>query len=197
MNQTGSQIVRCTRCGAKNKIPETKTGVGAKCGKCGSPLHGEPETPRGNGSVTIRCTACRAKNRMPAGKIESAPKCGKCKAPLETGALFNAAPVMTTDGNFDQTVLNSPLPVLLYCWSANCPSCQMAGPMIDQFAAESKGRVRVAKLNVEHNPGIASRYNVMGVPFLFIFDNGQLKESMPGGIPRHELMMKMARYLYN
>ena len=69
--------------------------------------------------------------------------------------------------------------------------------MIDQFAADSKGRVRVAKLNVEQNPGIASRYNVMGVPFLFIFDSGRLKESLPGGLPRHEIMMKMSRYLYN
>jgi thioredoxin-like negative regulator of GroEL len=71
----------------------------------------------------------------------------------------------------------------------------MAGPIVDQFAADSKGRVRVAKLNIESSPGVASRYNVMGVPFLFIFENGQLKESLPGAIPKHEIMMKMARYL--
>jgi len=197
MSPTGSQIIRCIECGAKNRIPDAKIGSAAKCGKCGAPLHAEPESPHGNGSVTIRCTGCRAKNRIPVAKLDSEPKCGKCKVPLDTRVLSNGAPVMTTDGNFDQTVLNSPLPVLLYCWSANCPTCRMTGPMIDQFAAESKGRVRVAKLNVEVNPGVASRYNVLGVPFLFIFDNGQLKESMPGAIPKHEMMMKMARYLYN
>lgn len=148
-------------------------------------------------SRIIRCTGCGAKNRMPAEKIGASAKCGKCKAPLETQALFKGNPVMTTDDNFDQIVLNSPLPVLLYCWSANCPTCRMTGPMVDQFAAESKGRVRVAKVNVEANPGVASRYNVMGVPFLFIFDNGQLKESIPGAISKHEMMMKVGRYLYN
>ena len=145
----------------------------------------------------VRCAGCGVKNRIPESKDAAAAKCGKCRAPLETRSLSNGTPVMAADGNFDETVLKSPLPVLLYCWSANCPTCRMTGPMIDQFAVESKGRVRVAKLNVEANPGTASRYNVMGVPFLFIFDNGRLKESMPGALPKHEVMMKMARYLYD
>jgi thioredoxin-like negative regulator of GroEL len=71
----------------------------------------------------------------------------------------------------------------------------MTGPIVDQFAAESKGRVRVAKINVENSPSVASRYNVLGVPYLLIFDNGQLKESLPGAVPKHEIMMRMARYL--
>ena len=197
MNQTESRIIRCTGCGAKNRMPEEKIGASAKCGKCGAQLNTDSSREHGHATLTIRCTACRAKNRLPGDKIEEAAKCGKCKAPLETQALFKGNPVMTTDANFDQVVLNSPLPVLLYCWSANCPTCRMTGPMVDQFAAESKGRVRVAKVNVEANPGVASRYNVMGVPFLFIFDNGQLKESIPGAIPKHEMMMKVGRYLYN
>jgi len=197
MNQTESRIIRCTGCGAKNRILAEKIGASAKCGKCGAQLNTDAGRENGHATLTIRCTACRAKNRLPADKIEGAAKCGKCKAPLETQALFKGNPVTTTDGNFDQIVLNSPLPVLLYCWSTNCPTCRMTGPIVDQFAVESKGRVRVAKVNVEANPGVASRYNVMGVPFLFIFDNGQLKESIPGAIPKHEMMMKVGRYLYN
>jgi thioredoxin 2 len=178
-------------------MPAEKIDASAKCGKCGVRLKKEKGRENGHGTLTIRCTACRAKNRLPADRIEGAATCGKCKAPLETQALFKGNTVMASDGNFDQIVLNSPLPVLLYCWSANCPTCRMTGPIVDQFAAESKGRVRVAKVNVEANPKIASRYNVMGVPFLFIFDNGQLKESLPGAIPKHEMMMKVGRYLYN
>jgi thioredoxin-like negative regulator of GroEL len=68
-------------------------------------------------------------------------------------------------------------------------------PIIDQFAVESKGKVRVGKLNVDASPMLASKYNIMSVPFLFIFDNGQMKESMPGGLQKHDMMMKMAPYI--
>ena len=195
MNQAGSHIVQCVKCRAKNRIPRARVGSAATCGKCGEPLGTDPDHSDRPDTLSIRCTTCRTKNRIPADKIRGTAKCGKCKAALETGELFTGRPVMTTDGNFETVVLNSPLPVLLYCWSPGCPACRMAGPIVDQFAAESKGRVRVAKLNVEANPGVASRYNVMGVPFLFIFDNGQLKESLPGALPKHEIMIKMAKYL--
>jgi thioredoxin-like negative regulator of GroEL len=68
-------------------------------------------------------------------------------------------------------------------------------PIIDQFAVESKGKVRVGKLNVDASPMLASKYNIMSVPFLFIFYNGQMKESMPGGLQKHDMMMKMAPYI--
>jgi thioredoxin-like negative regulator of GroEL len=68
-------------------------------------------------------------------------------------------------------------------------------PIVDQFAVESKGKVRVGKLNVDASPMLASKYNIMSVPFLFIFDNGQMKESMPGGLQKHDMMMRMAPYI--
>ena len=68
-------------------------------------------------------------------------------------------------------------------------------PIIDQFAVESKGKVRVGKVNVDSSPMLASKYNIMSVPFIFIFDNGQMKESMPGGLQKHDMMMKMAPYI--
>ena len=68
-------------------------------------------------------------------------------------------------------------------------------PIIDQFGVESKGNVRVGKLNVDASPMLASKFSIMSVPFAFIFDNGQMKESMSGGLQKHELMMKMAPYV--
>jgi thioredoxin-like negative regulator of GroEL len=70
----------------------------------------------------------------------------------------------------------------------------MAGPVVDQFAADSRGRVRVGKMNVGTSPVVASRYNVLGVPYLLIFDNGQYKEGLPGAVPKHEIMTRMAHY---
>ena len=68
-------------------------------------------------------------------------------------------------------------------------------PIIDQFGVESKGKVRVGKLNIDANQNLASKFNILSVPFLYIFDNGDLRESMPGGLQKHELMMKMASYI--
>jgi thioredoxin 1 len=68
-------------------------------------------------------------------------------------------------------------------------------PIVDQFAVESKGKVRVGKVNVDSSPMLASKYNIMSVPFIFIFDNGQMKESGPGGLQKHDMMMKMAPYI--
>jgi len=68
-------------------------------------------------------------------------------------------------------------------------------PIIDQFGVESKGKVRVGKLNIDVNQNLASQFNILSVPFLYIFDNGDLKESMPGGMQKHDIMMKMAPYI--
>ena len=66
---------------------------------------------------------------------------------------------------------------------------------IDDFSKESLGKVRVGKLNVDTSPAISSRYQIRGVPILFVFENGQLKETLPGALKQHDLMMKMAKYL--
>ena len=67
-------------------------------------------------------------------------------------------------------------------------------PIVDEFAHHARGRIRVAKLNLDPNPQLTARYDIRSVPFMFIFDNGQLRESFPGGMQKHELMMKMASY---
>jgi thioredoxin len=85
--------------------------------------------------------------------------------------------------------------VLLFAWAPWCTSCSAAAPIIDAFASDAKGKVRVGKLNVDTNPKLASKFNILSVPFLFIFDNGQMKESMPGALQKHELMMKMSQYI--
>ena len=143
----------------------------------------------------MRCAGCGAKNRVPAGRLDASPLCGKCKQALPTRDLLSPAPVFVTDENFEEQVLKSPLPVLLFAWAPWCPSCGAAAPIIDQFASESKGRIRVGKVNVDANPQVASRFSIMSVPFLYIFDNGELKESTPGALQKHELMLKMAHYL--
>jgi thioredoxin 2 len=188
-------IVRCSECGAANRIPAEKIGTTARCGKCHTLLPAEPKKAAPSEVFKMRCTACGAKNKIPAAKIDSGGKCGKCGALLKTQELFEPQPLMVTDGNFDAKVLKSPLPVLLFAWAPWCTGCQAAAPIIDEFASDAKGKVRVGKVNVESNPMLASKFNILSVPFLFIFDNGQMKESMPGALQKHELMLKMSHYL--
>ena len=195
MNQTNFHIVRCPGCGAANRIPLEKIAAAAKCGKCHSVLPAEWKETAPGEAIKMRCTECGTRNKIPAGKLDAGAKCGKCGALLKTEELFEPQPVMVTDSNFDAKVLKSPLPVLLFAWAPWCPSCGSVTPIIDEFAANARGKVRVGKMNVDANPMLASKYNIMSVPFLFIFDNGQMKESMPGGLQKHDLMMKMSNYI--
>jgi thioredoxin 2 len=195
MNQTRAIIIRCPECGVKNKIPEERIGSEAKCGKCHATLDTSNNGNDAGDNYSLRCLKCKSKNRVPAHKIDAGGRCGKCGASLPTGELFIPQPAMLTDGNFEQMVLKAPLPVLVYCWAPWCPTCGTVAPIIDEFAAESKGKIRVGKLNIDANQMVAAKYNVLSVPFLFIFDNGRLQESLPGGLQKHDLMMKMAHYL--
>ena len=195
MDQANFHIVDCTNCGAANRIPVDKTGAAAKCGKCHTPLPSEHKKTAAGEAIKIRCTECGTKNKIPADKVNAGAKCGKCAAALKTEALSEPQPLMISDSNFEDKVLRSPLPVLLFAWAPWCPTCGAVTPIIDEFAAQAKGKVRVGKVNIDANPMLANKYNIMSVPFLFIFDNGQMKESMPGGLQKHELMMKLASYI--
>lgn len=91
--------------------------------------------------------------------------------------------------------MKAPLPVLLFAWAPWCPSCQAAAPGIDRLAVRMQGRLRVAKVNVEANPETASRLGILSVPFLFVFDRGELRESIPGAPPAEELASRLSVYL--
>jgi thioredoxin 2 len=190
-----SVIVKCSECGAANRIPTEKIDRTGKCGKCHAPLPPMDPPNADADFYKLRCVECGAKNRVPAARLSAGAKCGKCGKALKTGDLFAPQPMMITDADFDTQVLKSPLPVLMFAWAPWCSTCNAVAPIIDQFASESKGKVRVAKVNVDASPALANRFNIMSVPFLFIFDNGQMRESMPGALQKHELMMKMAPYI--
>lgn len=151
--------------------------------------------PSPNNAI-LRCSSCGVKNRIPADKAGTAARCGKCRETFETAAALTGRALMVSDREFDLEVLHSPLPVLMFCWATWCPTCQQVGPIMDQLAGEWRGRVRVAKVNVDQSPMIAARFQVRSVPFLFVFDRGQLQESMVGGLPRAEIVAKVSKYIY-
>lgn len=197
-----SIIIQCKACGAKNRIPSDKSGLRAKCGKCGELM----ETPKasedkndknvGTGNIyLVRCLSCGAKNRIPENKMNETAKCGKCHSTMETAGLLSGRSMMVSDRDFENRVLKSPVPVLFFTFANWCPSCQATIPVVEQLAREWKGRVRVAKLNIDQNPMIAGRFNIMSVPTIIIFDNGQTKDRLTGAVPKLLIMQKMAPYI--
>jgi thioredoxin 2 len=154
-----------------------------------------PDEGGATGSFTLRCSQCRAKNRVPGAKLHAGPKCGRCGATLEHEHILSGRAVMVTDANFPQTVLQAPLPVLLYAWAPWCSVCSGVNSQVDQLASETKGKIRVGRLNIDANPNLAANYHILSVPTFFIFDGGQLKEHLPGAVPKHDLMIKMAAYI--
>ncbi len=193
MEQPNFEVVPCPQCGAKNRVPLDKSPLKAKCGKCGSPL--EQRGEKDQEPYFLRCTECGARNKVPAARLDQGPVCGKCKKPLRTEELFGPQPLMITEAGFQKSVLQSPLPVLVFAWAPWCTTCRTFMPVIDEFAREVKGRIRVAKMNVDQTPNLASTYAIMSVPQIFVFDGGKMKENFPGAIQKHELRTKMLRYL--
>jgi thioredoxin 2 len=143
----------------------------------------------------FRCASCRTRNRIPAAHAGQPGKCGKCSAVLKTSDLFLQQPIMITDANFAEKVLLSPLPVLIDCWAPWCSACTMVGPIVTELAMEYKGRFRIGKLNVDANPITSSRFDTRSIPTLLIFDNGRLRDTLVGAMPKPEIVRRMRVFI--
>ncbi|MDF2891361.1 MAG: thioredoxin [Clostridia bacterium] len=96
--------------------------------------------------------------------------------------MSNVAAVTTN--NFENEVLKSNSPVLVDFWAAWCGPCRMVAPVIDQLAEQYSGKVKVVKLNVDENPEIAEKYQILSIPTVYLFKNGSKAEEMVGARPK-------------
>lgn len=101
------------------------------------------------------------------------------------GVLFVSKNVKTVNqDNFDSEVLKSSKPVLVDFWAAWCGPCRMVAPVIDQLADEYEGKLEIAKVNVDENPELAGKYDIMSIPSVFLFSNGSKVDGIIGARPK-------------
>jgi thioredoxin 1 len=92
-----------------------------------------------------------------------------------------------TSDNFQGTVLENEKPVLVDFWAEWCGPCRTIAPVVEQIAKERGADLVVGKLNVDEHGAIAQRYNVQGIPFIGLFQNGQLARHAVGAMPKAQL----------
>ena len=96
-------------------------------------------------------------------------------------------PVAIDDSNFDKVVLQAKIPTLVDFWATWCGPCRMVAPVVDELSEEYDGRINFAKVDVDQNSQVASRYGVMSIPTLIIFKDGKPVSNMVGFRPKAEL----------
>jgi len=89
-------------------------------------------------------------------------------------------PFNIDDTNFDETVIQSKIPVLVDFWAPWCGPCKMVAPIVEELASEYDGKIVFGKVNVDENSQIASKYGIMGIPTLIIFKDGQPVSNLVG-----------------
>lgn len=105
------------------------------------------------------------------------------------------AEVAVTNSTFKQEVLDSPTPVLADFWAEWCVPCRMVSPLLEKLAEDYKGKIKVAKINVDEESELASRYNIVSIPTILLFHQGQIARQQIGAAPRKVFEEMIKEYL--
>ncbi len=97
------------------------------------------------------------------------------------------ATVKVTDSSFEADVIQSSEPVVVDFWAEWCGPCRMIGPALEDIANDMQGKVKIAKVNVDENPGIAAKYGIRSIPTLLLFKDGKQINQKVGAAPKGDL----------
>lgn len=114
------------------------------------------------------------------------------EAPRAASAAFQR-PVNVTDSTFAQEVLRSDLPVLVDFWAPWCGPCRSVAPVLDRLSQELAGRMKIAKINVDENPGMMQQYGVQGIPTMLVVKGGKVIDRWVGALPEPAIRGRIAR----
>jgi thioredoxin 1 len=130
---------------------------------------------------------------MPAGEpaLEQPNEQRPDPGPTNRGTM----PTTLTDATFDEEIAGSSEPVLVDFWAEWCGPCKMIAPILDEISQEQAGKLKIAKLNVDDNPDIARRFDVMSIPTLIVFQDGQPAKRMVGAKGKGQLLQELSEFL--
>jgi thioredoxin 1 len=103
--------------------------------------------------------------------------------------------VNLSTNTFDETVVSSDKPVVVDFWAEWCGPCKVVAPILGELATELEGNVTFAKVNVDDNPELAMRYNVMSIPTLLVFSGGEVHKRLVGAKGKSQLLQELDEFL--
>ena len=102
---------------------------------------------------------------------------------------------VVTDATFEEEVLKNSKPVIVDYWAEWCGPCRMIAPVLEEIATEYAEKIEVVKLNVDENPGVAQKYQILAIPTLNVFLNGEVVKQIKGAKPKSALLRDLADFI--